>query len=463
VANGFSPPGGTIKVDARGRPPRGTRALRALAYMGCAEAPDPDAARLVWLDPIDRIVIGRAAELAFDKVGARVIEARLPDRLVSGSHGTIERHAGKWRLRDPGSSNGTRVGGRPVADYLLRPGDIIETGSTFWRYLEHQPLQPAFFPKDRFAQLGPTRTVCPALIGSLALLGLAAKGKGHVLILGETGSGKEVLTDHIHALSGRKGRCVKVNCASFSPERAGGELFGWVKGAFTGADRDKEGCIEAAHEGTLFLDEIGTLSLAVQAMLLRVVEDGVVVRLGDRRERHVDLRIVSATNADLPAMLKAGTFRDDLYARLAWDIARLPPLRERLEDLCTLVAHHLRAVGAPGVDPAAMRGLLLRDWPSNIRDLYKALDGAVRLSEGAVLQPEHFNMTVPEDTTHSGEPARDEAQEAERARLAGLLRECGGNVRAVARAMGIHPNLVYRAMERLGLDADDYRPGSRPL
>lgn len=434
--------------------------MPALAYMGCVDALDPDAAQLLWLDDTDRVVIGGARELAIEQVSSGAIEARLCDSQVSASHAVLDRQGRKWRLRDCASRNGTLVDGRRVAEHVLLPGEIIETGNTFWRYLEYCPLQPSIFSREAFAPMGPTRTVCPALLESMSVLGRAALSKNHVVILGDTGTGKEAVTDQIHAWSRRTGSCIRVNCAGLKAERASGELFGWQRGAFTGADRDHAGHFEEANRGTLFLDEIGTLSLEVQGMLLRVVEDGRVTRLGDARTRPVDVRIVSATNSDLPSMLKPGKFREDLYARLAQYVMDLPPLRERREDLCTLVAYHLRNAGATlAMDPAAMWLLVAQDWQLNIRGLNSALDGATLVSGGKGLMAEHFDLPPAPQAAppESDDAVRDEARQQEHDRLDQLLTEHLGNVSAVARALGVHPNQVYRDMEKHGIDPASYR------
>jgi sigma-54 interacting transcriptional regulator/FHA domain-containing protein len=455
-------PGDTIPEGTPGGPGARARKLRALAHMGCLDPPAQDSARLIWLDHTDYVQIGAGDEFAVEPGTEGWLEVCVADPRVSWRHAVLERRGQQWRIRDAGAKNGTRVGGKRVDACLLRHGDVVETGRTFWRYLEYTPRLPALFPDDPAVDFGPTRTICPALIEALAVLGRAATGSMHVLILGETGTGKEVLADQVHAWSGRTGACHKVNCAAIA-EPVAGWLFGWARGAFTGADRDQEGHVEAAHGGTLVLDEIGELPFDIQAKLLRVAENGELYRLGDTRRRLVDVRIVAATHRDIPAMVHEKTFREDLYGRLARQITRIPSLRERLEDLPTLAAHFLaRQEGAARrLHPRAMRRLLGYEWPQNVRELGTAIEQAVRLAgDSEVLLAEHFTVG-PEPAPDVADPPKAPAPrpvDAElRTRLHELFCEHRGNVQVVADAMQVGRKQVYRWVERLGLDLGSYR------
>jgi transcriptional regulator with PAS, ATPase and Fis domain len=207
-----------------------------------------------------------------------------------------------------------------------------------------------------------------------------------VLILGESGTGKELVARAIHARSPRKdGPFVTVNCAAIAEGLFESELFGHVRGSFTGAFADREGLLEAADGGTLFLDEVGELALEVQAKLLRVLQERRLRRVGAADERAVDVRILAATNRDLELEMREGHFRDDLYYRLAVFKIGLPPLRQRPSDVPAIVAHLLDEIGgapAPAIEPDALQELAKRRWPGNVRELRNALERALTLSGG---------------------------------------------------------------------------------
>jgi len=442
--------------------------LAALAYIGWVDLPDPKAQRLVWLEGVDRVTIERPKPALAIAEGRRdevvvdcprgALRVRVRDTRVSGLHATLERQAGTWRLRDEHSKNGTEVNGQRVTEHDLRHGDIVEMGDTFWRYIEYTPLLPALFNRADFLDFGATRTISPALFEVLEPLRRAAPGKAHLLIMGETGSGKEIAVKLVHEWSGRKGPCHTINC-SLSDPAPGAFLFGWLKGAFTGAHSDHEGHIEASKGGTLVLDEIGTLPLDVQAKLLRVLEDGEVYRMGDVHPRHVDLRVVAATNSDIPAMALDGTFRPDLRARLGGHETKLPPLRDRPEDVGGLVAQFLlehEGGAAIRIQPLAMRKLLAYKWPQNVRQLRSVIQQAVPLARiRGVLEPDHLTLPPLPD-----EPAMDAHTEF-CARLDASLRKHGGNVAKVGRDLGIKREMLYRRMRACKLDPSRYR-GPRP-
>ena len=467
----------TPEQSAVGRQP-----FRALAYIGCVDLLDPKAPQLVWLDNLDRLTIGRPKPLWSIPEGRRddivvertdgAVRVRVRDGRVSGLHATLDRQGERWRIRDEGSTNGTVVNGRPVTEHVLASGDIVEMGHTFWRYIEYLPLQPGLFARKEFVAFGPTRTVSPALHEALALLRLHAPGKDHSLILGDTGAGKEIAAAQVHAWSERAGKCHVINCATIPAQTAEGHLFGWVKGAHTGAQRDQEGHVEAAHGGTLVLDEIGDLSFDLQAKLLRVAEEGEMYRLGDVRPRRVDVRIVAVTHRDLPAMVHQGTFREDLYGRLAKHITRLPALRNRPEDIGGLVAQFLRECegGADlGIAPLAMRRLLAYSWPQNVRQLGSVIHEAAGLARAAgVVKLQHVTLPA---VAPPAEPAHEAGTDAESglprgdaefcAGLDASLRRQGGNVAAVARDLGIKREVLYRRLRACRLDPRSYR-GPRP-
>ncbi|TQK11359.1 sigma-54-dependent Fis family transcriptional regulator [Herbaspirillum sp. SJZ107] len=236
---------------------------------------------------------------------------------------------------------------------------------------------------------------------SLALLEQVeriARSDATVLVIGETGTGKELIARHIHAQSGRAGPFIAVNCGAFSESLIDAELFGHEAGAFTGASQARSGWFEAANGGTLFLDEIGDLSMALQVKLLRVLQERQVVRLGSRRAVPLDVRLVAATNVDLYKAVAADRFRSDLYYRLSVATVHLPPLHARPGDILPLARHFIRLYGAKlglddaGLAPAAEAALLGYDWPGNIRELENVVHYALIVCRGGCIQPDDLRM-----------------------------------------------------------------------
>jgi transcriptional regulator with PAS, ATPase and Fis domain len=306
-----------------------------------------------------------------------------------------------------------------------------------------------------------------AMRQALALVARAQRTSATVLLTGETGTGKEVLARAVHAGSPRaRAPFVAVNCAAFPDTLLESELFGHVRGAFTGADRGKPGLFEAAHGGSLFLDEVGETSLPLQAKLLRVLQEGEVRAVGGTRSRRVDVRVIAATNRELRREIQARRFREDLYYRLAVFPIRVPPLRERRQDVMPLAQHflalHGRREGKRGCHLTPEATDLLRDhaWPGNVRELENEMLRALALSEpGGLLGPEHLSERV----TRALEPVRELAAEdgetlrATMARIeAWLLRRAlaahGGRRAETARRLGITREGLYKKLKKLGID-----------
>ncbi|MCW8141069.1 MAG: sigma-54-dependent Fis family transcriptional regulator, partial [Planctomycetota bacterium] len=278
-----------------------------------------------------------------------------------------------------------------------------------------------------------------------------------VVIEGESGTGKELVARAIHARSPRaQGPLVAVNCGAIPEALVEAELFGHVKGSFTGAHADRAGLIEAADGGTLFLDELGELPLDAQAKLLRVLESGEVRRVGSGDVRTVDVRVVAATNRDLKRAIVEGGFREDLFYRLAVFRLRLPPLRERPQDVPRLVAHTLTTLGRPDaiVEPEAMRVLVGRRWPGNVRELKNVLERALALSGGERIDTAHVTPEEPE--SGGGGSGRDEDLydiPLQDARALFSLRyakraieRADGSVPEAARRSGVSRQTFYRAI-----------------
>jgi transcriptional regulator of acetoin/glycerol metabolism len=285
--------------------------------------------------------IGRgAARTLRDSAGAATLE--IPDAQMSSSHARIVRDAAQWILEDAGSMNGTRVNGEPAARHALRDGDVIELGQTLlvFRELEDDAAgRPRSLDASALVGVEPGfATLDPGLARRLERLARVAPSPLSILLLGETGTGKEMLARGLHALSGRPGPFVAVNCGAIPQNLVESHLFGHVRGAFSGALKDEPGLVRSAHDGTLLLDEIGDLPASSQAALLRVLQEGEVRPVGSAHTTQVDVRVLAATHMPLEDLVERGTFRRDLYARLAGYTFTLPPLRERRVDLGLLIA-----------------------------------------------------------------------------------------------------------------------------
>jgi DNA-binding NtrC family response regulator len=268
-----------------------------------------------------------------------------------------------------------------------------------------------------------------------------------VLITGPNGAGKERVAEIIQANSTRRdGAFVVVNCGALPQDLIEAELFGAEAGAYTGANKAREGRFEAADGGTLFLDEIGNLPPAGQMKLLRVLETGQFERLGSTRTRQVSVRVISATNADLRAMIAQGRFREDLYYRLNVIELALPPLAERMDDVLPLAAHFL--AGRARLTDAARDALLAHDWPGNVRELKNAIERAVLLCRDGVVDA--ADLRLPVRTTR---PAPTEA-EPDRAAIEGALARAKGVIAQAAAELGLSRQALYRRMEKLGLRAE---------
>jgi two-component system response regulator HydG len=322
----------------------------------------------------------------------------------------------------------------------------------------------------------------PALRAVLATLRQAAPTSASVLLVGESGTGKELAARLVHDLSPRAaGPFVPINCAAIPETILESELFGHEKGAFTGAAGRKEGRFERADGGTLFLDEVGEMSPALQVKLLRVLQDGILDRVGGTAPVRVDVRIVAATNKDLSAEVRAGRFREDLFYRLDVVSVRLPPLRERREDVPLLAAAFLRRFAekngkaVSGFTPAAHAALEAASWPGNVRELMHAVERAVILSLGPVVDvgdlPEPLRHLAPAAELAGGAaaltvPLGTSLEEIERLVIKETLRHARGDKNLAAHLLGIAARTIYRKLDRdeagrlLGTDEPPEEPGS---
>ena len=416
------------------------------------------------LDAIAEVVIGRADVDGVTRHGS-TLTLEISDPRMSSRHARLVRAEDQWLLEDLGSRNGSFVAGAPVQRGPV--GDaVIELGRTVFVLRAMEPSnEPDADAATLAAPLGQLRTFSTGLARDLANLAKLSLGTRSVLLAGETGTGKEVLARAVHAASRRTGAFVAVNCGALPDTLVESELFGYRKGAFSGATEDRVGLVRSADGGTLFLDEIGDLPSATQAVLLRVLQEREVMPLGATRPIPIDLRVVAASHRDLEADVVAGRFREDLFARLAGFTLEIPSLRDRREDLGILIAALLeRANANVSFTLEAGRALLAYGWPRNIRELDQTLGAAVALASDGVIELEHLPRALrdhhqPSVVERPPPPVVELSAEdlARAGELRAALAKHAGNISAVGRELGVARMQVHRWIERFGIDLDDYR------
>jgi DNA-binding NtrC family response regulator len=442
------------------------------------EDPLAGAARHSLLN-IDEVALGRGERGSKRTLegGVRRLSIRLPDRRMSAQHARLRRTDQGWTFEDLCSTNGSRVNGEVATGCVLADRDLFELGHSFFWFRGHLPL-PISMPGDlterELAELPAAfATLIPELAASFETLGRVAKSTVPIMLLGETGSGKELLARTIHERSGRRGEFVAINCGALPETLLEAQLFGHARGAFSGATRDEIGYVRAADGGTLFLDEIGDLPQSSQAALLRVLQENEVVPIGTTRPVAVDLRVVAATHAPIQQLVERGAFRNDLYARLAGFTFVAPPLRERMEDLGMLLARLLPKPASPApttLSPDAARALLRHHWPRNVRELRQCLVSATVMAGGGPIELEHVlpalarhdSSRPPRSATGSigaprGADHMSVADDTLRNELIARFTESHGNVSQVARTMGKARVQIQRWMKRFGIDPTKYR------
>jgi transcriptional regulator with PAS, ATPase and Fis domain len=423
-----------------------------------------------------RVPIGSALTRGPVIIGsAPDVDIVLDDPHVSSRHCELSLAPGGVKLTDLGSLNGSKVQGVAVHAALLEPGAVITLGTTHLLFERVAPpdadgLRPGSASDagdgseiglDGPSRFGDAIGSSPAMRRVFAVLHRLAPTDLTITILGETGTGKDVLARAIHAASARaSGPFVVFDCGAAAPTLIESQLFGHQRGAFTGAHDDHQGAFERAHKGTLFLDEIGELSIELQPKLLRVIEQRRVGRLGSQAERPVDVRIVCATNRDLEREAADGRFRQDLFFRVNMAVVRLPPLRERRDDLVALINHF--AVGHDiKVSSEAMAILTSYEWPGNVRELRNVILSASAVSDGKFLRPRDFILF----SGGSGAGARTRTPTLEGLPLAGrtleqiestairqTLQQVGGNKTKAARILGIAPSTLYAKLKKYLLE-----------
>ena len=454
-----------MELRTRPKPAKGARAReRTAAYLFLAMEIGRDVvgSARVRLGDADVVLIGRGDARRVTRgreEGAATLRLDVPDPWMSQLHARLARDGDRWTLSDAGSRNGSLVNQVWADATLLHDGDVLELGGTLFVFraaLADGAADVLLPPATAWA-----RTVLPALAQRLTDVGRLAATDVPVVLEGPSGAGKEVVARGVHEASGRRGAFVAVNCGAIPGGLVESELFGYRRGAFSGAAADKVGLIAAADQGTLFLDEIGDLPIAMQPTLLRALQERAVTPVGATSPIPVDFRLISATHRDLPAMVAAGSFRLDLWTRLAGFTVELPPLARRREDLATIIVD-LGARLAPGRALAftadAARALLDHPWIGNVRELERVLAAALVLAGDGEIDLAHLPSGFADDpeeddepsspVADSGDPRRDELIEA--------LRAHRGNISAASRAIGRPRSQVQRWMRRWGLRTADF-------
>lgn len=430
---------GTVVV-ARDQPQRTIRHLRVEVRRG------PQRGRRVELRS-DPVLVGSAAGC----------DLTIADPTVSGVHAELHLTEHGLLVRDRGSTNGTFVDGRRIEGAYVEEKALLRLGDTELRVeLLADTTDRELVNAEHFGDLLGRSVAMRALFARLVRL---SESDATVLLSGETGTGKELAAAALFDLGPRRAApFVVVDCGAMPAGLIESELLGHERGAFTGAERRQPGAFERADGGTLFLDEVGELPLALQPALLGVLERRETRRLGGEHPVSVDVRVIAATNRDLGAEVARGAFRADLYYRLAVVEVRLPPLRERPEDVVLLTEHFLRQLGAPtdSISQEMLAELQRYPWPGNVRELRNAIERAVLMSEPP--RPDGPRVSsaprhgVPPMTVDVARPFKEQKQELigqfERAYVTALLAQTGGNMAAAARRANIDRMYLYKLLAR---------------
>ncbi len=402
----------------------------------------PDAGRRVETDG-ESVSVGSAP--------ANFLE--LTDPTVSGYHLELEQTDAGVRVRDLGSTNGTRCGEIGLSEAYVPPSSILTLGTTKIRVSQGSGATVEILETN---QLGDLLGASNTMRRVMARLSRVALADVPVLITGESGTGKELVARAVHAHSNRSNKpFVTVDCGVLSPTLIASELFGHERGAFTGADRQRIGAFERAHGGTLFLDEVGELPAELQPQLLGALERHRFVRVGGQKEIEVDVRVVAATNRDLRAEVNSGTFRMDVYYRLAVVTVLMPALRDRPEDIPLLVDHFLKAAGHAGPVEAIVSAQTLAElqryrWPGNVRELRNWVEATLAIGEAQELMSQLPEEVSTEEVNHL--PYKDARtrvlDDFESKYCRALLDECQGNVSQAARRARMDRSYLIKLLQK---------------
>jgi DNA-binding NtrC family response regulator len=389
--------------------------------------------------------------------GSSIFDVPFDDPKMSTQHAEISMHHKNATVRDLASATGTRLNGQPLQDArALVEGDVLRLGDTLLVYSRSVGADEGEEKTGAEPELTGASSSIAAIRRSIEAV---APHMRTVVVTGETGTGKEIVAHQIHRRSGRPGPFVAVSCGAFTEGLLASELFGHVRGAFTGAVQDQQGLFRSARGGTLLLDDVAEIPLSLQPTLLRVLETWQVRPVGSTRDVDVDVRVIATTNRELLAMVRDGLFRSDLYARLAqWNI-RLSPLRERREDIPALASALLPRCEARGrpLTPDLQEALLVHDWPMNVRWLLNVLSVAAIVTPNGPLAlggevREAFRKDLPEGAVPPGEGLI-----LDKVGLEGLLGRFQGRVAEMARHMGITRPKLYRLLWAEGLEPAEFR------
>jgi DNA-binding NtrC family response regulator len=414
---------------------------------------------------LDLVVVAGADRGARASIGASIRvgtaqgnDLRLTDRTVSRVHATFSSESEGVRLRDLGSTNGTFIDGVRVKDGFVAAGNLVRLGDTT---LRAEPLaEPVAVELSTRDRLGRLVGGSPAMRRVYAMIERVAPTMTTVLVQGETGTGKELVARAIHDLSRRQGRFLALDCGAIPETLVESELFGHARGSFSGAVADRAGVFEEASGGTLFFDEVGELTAPMQRKLLRALESREIRRVGESRERAVDVRVVAATHRPLEIATNEGLFREDLYFRLAVVTIELPPLRARREDIPVIAQAFLERLtgGTETIGPELTAALVGRSWNGNVRELRNYLESRWALSASSGGRAAATTASPPssaEDWVKVELPFKEAQahvlERFENAYLRALLARSGGNVSHAARVGGVSRRFLQRRMIELGL------------
>jgi DNA-binding NtrC family response regulator len=353
-----------------------------------------------------------------------------------------------------------------AADYITKPFNLEEVRIIVKQLLSRRRMEEE--NRRLHVELGHHATLdrfigkSDSVVQLKELVARVAATDSTVLIRGESGTGKELIARAIHSLSARQEAAfVSLNCAALPDTLLESELFGHVKGSFTGAVRDKEGLFKAAANGTFLLDEIGEASAAIQVKLLRALEEKVITPVGSTQPENVDVRLIAATNVDLEALVKEGRFRPDLYYRLNVIPLHIPPLRDRKDDIPLLVEHFRHRIAErtqsepKQINQEALTALLNYGWPGNVRELEHMLERAILFAKGKRVSasdfPEKLLTNTPQPVAHDERAATPTLETIEKAYIAWVLQQTGGQKAKAASILGIDSSTLYRKIDRYGL------------